>query len=73
MALQPVFDSHAIDYCRYITDDMEFNKKQFNGKVPIGLWVDSDHAIPKHGRSPATLFQQCHTDGDWRSGRLVRE
>jgi len=51
LALQPVFDSHAIDYCRYITDDMEFNKKQFNGKVPIGLWVDSDHAIPNMGES----------------------
>ena len=28
----------AFDYCRKIVDDMEFNKKQFTGKLPFVSW-----------------------------------
>lgn len=48
----------AFDYCRRIVDDMEFNKKQFTGKLPIRLLaVGGQFSIPTMGESLQPYFQ----------------
>jgi pimeloyl-ACP methyl ester carboxylesterase len=48
----------AFDYCRSIVDDMEFNKKQFVGKLPIRLLaVGGQYSIPTMGESLQPYFQ----------------
>jgi pimeloyl-ACP methyl ester carboxylesterase len=48
----------AFDYCRKIVDDMEFNKKQFTGKLTIPLQaVGGEHSIPNMGESLKPYFE----------------
>ena len=48
----------AFDYCRRIVEDMEFNKKQFTGKIPIRLLaVGGQHSIPAMGEALQPCFQ----------------
>lgn len=48
----------AFDYCRRIVDDVEFNKKQFKGKLPIRLLaVGGQYSIPTMGESLHPYFQ----------------
>ncbi|WP_263355020.1 alpha/beta fold hydrolase [Acidicapsa acidisoli] len=50
----------AFDYCRRIVDDMEFNKKQFTGKLPIRLLaVGGQYSIPTMGESLQPYFQSA--------------
>lgn len=42
----------AMDYCRQIITDMDFNKRQFKDKLPIRLLaVGGEHSIPNMGES----------------------
>jgi pimeloyl-ACP methyl ester carboxylesterase len=48
----------AFDYCRKIVEDMEFNKRQFTGKIPIRLLaVGGQYSIPTMGESLEPYFQ----------------
>lgn len=48
----------AFDYCRKIVDDMEFNKKQFAGKLSIRLLaVGGQYSIPTMGEALQPYFQ----------------
>jgi pimeloyl-ACP methyl ester carboxylesterase len=48
----------AFDYCRKIVDDMEFNQRQFTGKLAIPLLaVGGAHSIPNMGESLKPYFQ----------------
>jgi len=48
----------AFDYCRKIVDDMEFNKKQFIGKLPVRLLaVGGQYSIPTMGEALQPYFQ----------------
>jgi pimeloyl-ACP methyl ester carboxylesterase len=48
----------AFDYCRRIVDDMEFNKTQFEGKLPMRLLaVGGQHSIPTMGESLQPYFR----------------
>jgi pimeloyl-ACP methyl ester carboxylesterase len=50
----------AFEYCRRIVDDMEFNKKQFAGKLSIRLLaVGGQHSIPTMGESLQPYFQNA--------------
>ena len=50
----------AFDYCRRIVDDMEFNKRQFAGKLPIRLLaVGGQYSIPTMGESLQPYFQNA--------------
>jgi pimeloyl-ACP methyl ester carboxylesterase len=50
----------AFDYCRRIVDDMEFNKKQFAGKLLIRLLaVGGQYSIPTVGESLQPYFENA--------------
>jgi pimeloyl-ACP methyl ester carboxylesterase len=49
----------AFDYCRQIIHDMEFNKKQFTGKVSIPLLaVGGQYSIPAMGEALQPYFEK---------------
>jgi pimeloyl-ACP methyl ester carboxylesterase len=49
----------AFDYCRQIVHDMEFNKKQFTGKLPIPLLaVGGQYSIPAMGEALQPYFEK---------------
>jgi pimeloyl-ACP methyl ester carboxylesterase len=49
----------AFDYCRQIVHDMEFNKKQFNGKLSIPLLaVGGQYSIPAMGEALQPYFEK---------------
>jgi pimeloyl-ACP methyl ester carboxylesterase len=48
----------AMDYCRRILDDIEFNKSRFESRLAVPLLaVGGQHAIPNMGESLAPYFQ----------------
>jgi pimeloyl-ACP methyl ester carboxylesterase len=48
----------AMDYCRQIIADMDFNKRQFKGKLPVRLLaVGGEHSIPNMGESLKPYFE----------------
>ncbi len=48
----------AMDYCRRILDDMEFNKSRFESRLAVRLLaVGGQYAIPNMGESLAPYFQ----------------
>jgi len=64
----------AFDYCRRIVDDMEFNKKQFAGKLPIRLLaVGGQHSIPTMGESLQPYFQNASSLVIPEAGHFVPE
>jgi pimeloyl-ACP methyl ester carboxylesterase len=64
----------AFDYCRKIVDDMDFNKKQFESKLPIRLLaVGGEHSIPNMGDSLRPYFQQVKSAVIADSGHFVPE
>jgi pimeloyl-ACP methyl ester carboxylesterase len=64
----------AFDYCRKIIDDMEFNKNQFKGKLPIRLLaVGGDHSIPNMGESLEPYFNNVTPMVVAESGHFVPE
>jgi pimeloyl-ACP methyl ester carboxylesterase len=64
----------AFDYCRRILDDMEFNKRQFKGKVPIRLLaVGGQYSIPAMGEALQPYFQSVTSVVIPDSGHFVPE
>jgi pimeloyl-ACP methyl ester carboxylesterase len=64
----------AFDYCRRILDDMEFNKKQFESKLPIRLLaVGGQHSIPQMGDSLRPYFENVTSVVIPDSGHFVPE
>lgn len=64
----------AFDYCRKIVDDMEFNKKQFTGKLPIRLLaVCGQYSIPKMGEALRPYFQNVTSVVIADAGHFVPE
>jgi pimeloyl-ACP methyl ester carboxylesterase len=64
----------AFDYCRKIVDDIEFNKNQFKGKLPIRLLaVGGDHSIPNMGQSLQPYFDNVTSMVIAESGHFVPE
>jgi pimeloyl-ACP methyl ester carboxylesterase len=64
----------AFDYCRKIIDDMEFNKRQFKGKLPIRLLaVGGQYSIPTMGEALQPYFQNVRSVVIPDSGHFVPE
>jgi pimeloyl-ACP methyl ester carboxylesterase len=64
----------AFDYCRKIVDDMEFNRSQFKGKLPIRLLaVGGEHSIPNMGESLQPYFDNVTPMVIAKSGHFVPE
>jgi pimeloyl-ACP methyl ester carboxylesterase len=64
----------AFDYCRKIVEDMEFNRRQFKGKLPIPLLaVGGDHSIPTMGESLQPSFDNVTPVVIADSGHFVPE
>jgi pimeloyl-ACP methyl ester carboxylesterase len=64
----------AFDYCRNIVNDMEFNKKQFAGKLPIRLLaVGGQYSIPTMGESLRPYFESVRSVVIPESGHFVPE
>jgi len=64
----------AFDYCRKIVDDMEFNARQFKGKLPIRLLaVGGEHSIPTMGESLQPCFEDVTSVVIAESGHFVPE
>jgi hypothetical protein len=48
----------AMDYCRQIVVDMDFNKRHFKAKLPIRLLaVGGEHSIPNMGEALRPYFE----------------
>jgi pimeloyl-ACP methyl ester carboxylesterase len=64
----------AFDYCRNIVVDMDFNKKQFKGKLPIRLLaVGGQYSIPNMGDSLKPYFENVTSLVIPDSGHFVPE
>jgi pimeloyl-ACP methyl ester carboxylesterase len=64
----------AFDYCRKIVDDMDFNSRQFKGKLPIRLLaVGGEHSIPTMGESLGPYFEDVTSVVIAESGHFVPE
>jgi pimeloyl-ACP methyl ester carboxylesterase len=64
----------AFDYCRNIVNDMEFNKKQFTGKLPIRLLaVGGQYSIPTMGEALRPYFESVQSIVIPDSGHFVPE
>lgn len=64
----------AFDYCRNIVDDMEFNKKQFIGKLPIRLLaVGGQYSIPTMGEALRPYFESVTSVVIPEAGHFVPE
>jgi pimeloyl-ACP methyl ester carboxylesterase len=64
----------AFDYCRNIDVDMEFNKKQFVGELPVRLLaVGGQYSIPTMGESLRPYFQSIRSVVIPDSGHFVPE
>jgi pimeloyl-ACP methyl ester carboxylesterase len=64
----------AFDYCRKIVDDMEFNKRQFESKLPVRLLaVGGEHSIPNMGDSLRPYFKDVTSVVIPESGHFVPE
>jgi pimeloyl-ACP methyl ester carboxylesterase len=64
----------AFDYCRRIVEDMEFNARNFKGKLNIPLLaVGGDHSIPTMGESLQPSFEHVTSVVVPESGHFVPE
>ena len=64
----------AFDYCRKIFDDMDFNKRQFKGKLSVRLLaVGGQHSIPNMGESLRPYFHDVTSVVIPDSGHFVPE
>ena len=64
----------AFDYCGKIVEDMEFNKKEFESKLPIRLVaVGSEHSIPNVGALLRRSFKDVKSVVIRDSGYFVPE
>jgi pimeloyl-ACP methyl ester carboxylesterase len=64
----------AFDYCRNFVADMEFNKKQFAGKLPVRLLaIGGQYSIPTMGEALRPYFQSVKSVVISDSGHFVPE
>jgi len=64
----------AMDYCRQILADMDFNQKHFKGKLPIRLLaVGGEHSIPNMGEALKPCFETVTSLVIRQSGHFVPE
>jgi pimeloyl-ACP methyl ester carboxylesterase len=64
----------AMDYCRQILADMDFNKRHFKGKLPIRLLaVGGEHSIPNMGEALKPCFETVTSLVVRQSGHFVPE
>jgi pimeloyl-ACP methyl ester carboxylesterase len=64
----------AMDYCRQIIADMEFNERQFKAKSPIRLLaIGGDHSIPNMGEALKPYFENVTSLVVADSGHFVPE
>jgi pimeloyl-ACP methyl ester carboxylesterase len=64
----------AFDYCRKIVEDMEFNKKEFKGRLPIRLLaVGGQYSIPNMGEALQPYFNSVTSVVIADSGHFVPE
>jgi pimeloyl-ACP methyl ester carboxylesterase len=64
----------AMDYCRQIIADMEFNKRQFKAKSPVRLLaIGGDHSIPNMGEALKPYFANITSLVVADSGHFVPE
>ena len=64
----------AMDYCRRIIDDMDFNRTHFTGKLPIPLLaVGGEHSIPNMGEALKPYFDDVTSVVISQSGHFVPE
>jgi pimeloyl-ACP methyl ester carboxylesterase len=64
----------AFDYCRNIIVDMEFNRKQFAGELPVRLLaVGGQYSIPTMGEALRPYFQSVKSVVIPDSGHFVPE
>jgi pimeloyl-ACP methyl ester carboxylesterase len=64
----------AMDYCRRIIDDMDFNKRQFKGKSRVRLLaVGGEHSIPSMGEALRPYFEDVTPVVIAESGHFVPE
>jgi len=64
----------AFDYCRKIVDDMDFNKRQFKGKLSVRLLaVGGQHSIPNMGEALRPYFHDVTSVVIPDSGHFVPE
>jgi pimeloyl-ACP methyl ester carboxylesterase len=64
----------AMDYCRKIVEDMDFNKRNFRSKLPIRLLaVGGQHSIPNMGDSLRPYFKNVTSVVIPDSGHFVPE
>jgi len=64
----------AMDYCRKIIDDMDFNRRHFKGKLPIPLLaVGGEYSIPSMGDAIKPYFEEVTPVVIPQSGHFVPE
>jgi pimeloyl-ACP methyl ester carboxylesterase len=64
----------AMDYCRQIIADMEFNKRQYKAKSRVRLLaVGGDHSIPNMGEALKPYFENVTSLVVADSGHFIRE
>jgi pimeloyl-ACP methyl ester carboxylesterase len=64
----------AMDYCRRIIDDMDFNRARFAGKLPIPLLaVGGEHSIPNMGEALKPYFDDVTSVVISQSGHFLPE
>jgi pimeloyl-ACP methyl ester carboxylesterase len=64
----------AMDYCRQIIEDTDFNKRHIKGRLPIRLLaVGGEHSIPNMGESLQPYFENVTSLVIPESGHFVPE
>jgi pimeloyl-ACP methyl ester carboxylesterase len=64
----------AMDYCRQIIEDINFNKTHFRGRLPIRLLaIGGEHSIPNMGESLQPYFENVTSLVIPESGHFVPE
>ena len=64
----------AMDYCRMILEDIDFNRSHFNAKLPVPLLaVGGQHSIPNMAEALAPYFQDVTGAVILNSGHFVPE
>jgi pimeloyl-ACP methyl ester carboxylesterase len=64
----------AFDYCRKIVDDMDFNRRQFKGRLSVRLLaIGAQHSIPNMGESLRPYFNDVTSVVILDSGHFVPE
>jgi len=64
----------AMDYCRQIVADVDFNKRHFKARLPIRLLaIGGEHSIPNMGEALKPYFENVTSLVVAQSGHFVPE